>query len=70
MKAVPTGGMMEKLTHKVEITISGNNPLQHATVSIDGDGGIEHMIEAFKAALVAAGFAIDTAKKLDEMLDF
>ena len=61
---------MEELTHKVEITISGNYPhgaKQHASVSISGDGGLDHMIEAFKTALIAAGFAIDTAKKLDEL---
>lgn len=58
------------LTHKVEITIIGNylhGARQHASVSISGDGSIDHMIEAFKAALVAAGFAMDTARKLDEL---
>jgi hypothetical protein len=55
---------MDELTHKVEITISGNYPhgtKQHSSVSISGDGGLDHMIEAFKAALIAAGFSIDTA---------
>lgn len=64
------GGNMNELTHKVEITISGNYPhgaRQHASVSVSGDGGLDHMIEAFKAALIAAGFAMDTAKKLDEL---
>ena len=61
---------MDELTHKVEITISGNYPhgnKQHAMVSLSGNGGLDHMIEAFKAALIAAGFSIGTAKKLDEL---
>lgn len=61
---------MNEPTHKIEITISGNYPhgsKQHAMVSLSGDGGLDHMIEAFKAALVAAGFSMDTAKKLDEI---
>lgn len=61
---------MDELTHKIEITISGNyqhGSKQHASVSISGDGGLDHMIEAFKAALIAAGFSMDTAKKLDEL---
>ena len=62
--------MNEDMTHTVTITVSGNYPhgqKQHASVTINGDGGLDHMIEAFKAALVAAGFALDTAKKLDEI---
>jgi len=60
----------DEMTHTVTITVSGNYPhgqKQHASVTINGDGGLDHMIEAFKAALVAAGFALDTAKKLDEI---
>lgn len=61
---------MDELTHKIDITISGNYPhgsKQHAHVSLSGDGGMDHMMEAFKAALIAAGFSMDTAKKLDEL---
>lgn len=61
---------MDELTHKVDVTISGNYPhgyKQHASISISGDGSLDHMMEAFKAALLAAGFAMDTAKKLDEL---
>ena len=61
---------MNELTHNIEITITGiytHGVTQHASVSISGDGGLSHMFEAFKAALVAAGFAMDTAKKLDEI---
>lgn len=61
---------MDNLTHKVEISITGNYPhgsKQQASVSICGDGGLDHMIEAFKAALIVAGFSMDTAKKLDEL---
>jgi len=61
---------MDEMTHKVEITISGNYPhgsKQHASVSIYGNGSLDHMIESFKCALIAAGFAMDTAKKLDDL---
>lgn len=61
---------MDELTHRVEITIAVITRTackKHASISICGDGGLDHMIEAFKAALIAAGFAIDTAKKLDEL---
>jgi hypothetical protein len=59
---------MEELTHKIEIIISGNythGPRQYASVTMGGDGGLDHMIEAFKAAMVAAGFSLETAKKLE-----
>jgi len=62
--------MLDDMTHKIEITITGNYPhgsKQHASISISGDGGLDHMIESFKAALIAAGFSMETAKKLDEL---
>ena len=64
--------MSDELTHKVEITITGNYPhgqKQHARVEIAGDGGLDHMIEAYKSALVAAGFALETAAALDRVHD-
>ena len=62
--------MLDDMTHKIEITITGNYPhgsKQHASISISGDGGLDHMIESFKAALIAAGFSMETATKLDEL---
>lgn len=59
-----------ELTHIIDIKITGNFPRggkQHAMVSLSGDGSLDHIIEAFKIALVAAGFSMDTAKKLDEI---
>lgn len=58
---------MDDLTHTITITISGNYPQgtkQHASVSIIGTGDLEHMLDAFKTALVAAGFSANTATKL------
>lgn len=58
---------MDYLTHTIEITIHGNYPhgvKQHSSVSISGDGGIDHMIDAFKAALIAAGFTAKTAQRI------
>lgn len=64
--------MMDELTHTVTITIDGNYPhgaKQHAQVIMSGDGDLHHMIEAFKAALMAAGFGYETVKQFDEALD-
>ena len=61
---------MDELTHTIDITITGNythGSKQHASVSLSGDGGLDHMIDAFKAALIAAGFAVDTVRKLDRL---
>ena len=62
--------MNDDMTHTVTITVTGNFPhgaKQHASVSMSGDGGLDHMIEAFKASLVAAGFRTETAAKLDAL---
>lgn len=59
---------MDDLTHTVEIIITGNYPhgqKQHASVKMRGNGDLDHMTEAFKAALVAAGFSLEVAAKLD-----
>jgi len=64
--------MNDELLHKVEITVSGNythGQKQHAMVSISGNGDLNHMIESFKAALIAAGFALGTAAKLDGVVE-
>jgi hypothetical protein len=54
-------------THTVKIEVIGMYPdgeRHHASVSVSGDGGIDHMIDTFAAALVAAGFSADTASRL------
>ncbi len=64
--------MEDDLTHRVTITIIGkymHGEKEHASVSINGDGGIEHMFDAFKVALLAAGYPMVVVNKLDE-LDF
>ena len=58
----------DKPTHTVTITVTGHyshGPAQHAQIALAGDGGLDHMLDAFKAALVAAGFAMATAAQLD-----
>lgn len=58
---------MDELTHSVTVTVNGKYPhgeKQHASVTMSGDGGLEHMISAFRAALVAAGFSTDAAASL------
>lgn len=64
--------MTDDLTHTITITIDGNYPhgsKQHAQVIMSGDGGLQHMIEAFKASLMAAGFGYETVRQFDEALD-
>lgn len=59
--------MMDELTHTVTITVTGNYPhggKQHASVTMAGDGGLEHMLDIFRAALVAAGFSTKTVESL------
>ena len=36
----------------------------HSEISIFGDGSIDHMLDAFRCALVSAGFACETAARL------
>lgn len=51
--------MEDHQTHTVTITISGNyhhGPKEHSSVTVLGDGGMQHMEQAFQAALMAAGF--------------
>lgn len=58
---------MDELTHSVTVTVNGNYPhgqRQHATVTMGGDGGLDHMLDTFRAALVAAGFSTETAATL------
>ena len=60
--------MTDDLTHTVTVTVTGNyahGPKQHATVMMAGAGDVEHMLDAFRAAMVAAGFSTALAAKLD-----
>lgn len=61
---------MDDLTHTITITVSGNYPhgaKTRASVTLSGTGDLDHHIEAFKAALVASGFSVSVAAKLDEI---
>jgi hypothetical protein len=54
-------------THTVKIEVVGmyqHGEKQHASVSVAGNGSIDHMLDTFAAALVAAGFSADTASRL------
>lgn len=60
--------MNDEMTHTVTITVTGNYPhgqKQHAQVTVSGDGGLDHMLESFRAVMVSAGFSMDTARNLD-----
>ena len=59
---------MSEPTHTITITVVGKYPhgdnKQHASVTMSGDGNIEHMLNAFRTALVAAGFSVSLAERL------
>ena len=58
---------MDELTHSVTVTVNGkylHGEKQHASVTMSGDGGLEHMLAAFRAALVAVGFSTGKAADL------
>ena len=55
-------------SHILTIEASGNyihgDPVPRARITAHGDGGIEQWLDTFKAALVAAGYALYTAKRI------
>lgn len=54
-------------THSIEIIVKhrfGDREVVAASVLVAGYGDIDHMIDTFQTALVAAGFAPETAAKL------
>lgn len=62
--------MDDRPTHKITMTVTGNyahGTAEHASVTVSGDGSLDQYVEAFKSFLVASGFAMDTAKKFDEV---
>jgi hypothetical protein len=59
---------MHEQPYLTKITIVGesvHSGIQRVSVEIAGDGSIEYMISVFQTALVAAGFSIDTAGRLE-----
>lgn len=61
---------MGRFSHTVTVTIKSNyrhGSNQGSSLTLEGDGGIEFFFDVFKLTLLAAGFALDTAKKLDEL---
>jgi len=58
------------MTHTISIRtdykyLHGDPDKRTSIVTIDGDGDLDHYIETFRTALVAAGFAMETAARLD-----
>lgn len=53
-------------THTVTITVTGNyqhgQQKEQSSTRISGDGSLEHMILAFKTALIGSGFVEETVK--------
>lgn len=60
--------MDDTRTHAITIVVTGRYPHgrenPHASVTVNGDGSIDHAVDTFQAALVAMGFAPDTAGRL------
>lgn len=58
----------DDLTHRITITVHGRYPhgeQEHATVTLAGDGSLDHFVDAFRAALVAGGVSASIAALLD-----
>ena len=55
-------------THTITVAVDGRYPhggTQRATVVVAGDGGLDHMLDTFRAALMAAGYSARIAESLD-----
>ncbi len=55
-------------SHTVQIIVRhryGAREVVAADLLVAGDGSIDHMVDSFQAALVAAGFSTDTAGRLN-----
>ncbi len=59
---------LDDLTHAITVVVSGRYPhgreQPQASVTVNGDGGIGHALDAFRAALVAMGFSAAVAGRL------
>lgn len=59
----------DDLTHRITITVHGLYPYgkehAYASVTMAGDGSLDHFVDAFRAALVASGVSASTAALLD-----
>lgn len=56
----------ERPTHSITMAVKGRYPhgdAQHASVTVEGEGDLDHYIQAFAALLVAAGYSSETAAK-------
>ena len=59
-----------KPSHVVTINVKSSYPHinvetdRECEVTISGNGDIEHMLDTFRASLVACGFSLDYAKNL------
>ena len=55
-------------THRITVTVVGRymhgKEAEHASVTVAGDGSLDHAIDTFRAALVAMGFSPETATRL------
>jgi hypothetical protein len=58
----------DTLSHRITVTVAGRylhgKEQEQATVTIAGDGSIDHALETFRAALVAMGFSPAVAGRL------
>jgi hypothetical protein len=62
-------GGSEAMTTKVTIIVEDQNLGSKSTVSVEGDAGLDDMYSAFVAAVVAAGYAAETAARIRLALD-
>lgn len=58
--------MEARPTHSITMSATGRYPhgnAERASVTVEGEGDLDHYVQAFAALLVASGFSSDTAAK-------
>ena len=50
---------------RIERTENVGDLVYRSVIEVEGDGDIDHLMDAFRAAIVAAGFSVDTAADLN-----
>lgn len=62
---------MSTHSHVITIEVTGKNqhgPAEKASVTVEGDGKLQHAVHTFAAFLTAAGFGQDTVRRVLDVL--
>lgn len=56
--------MTDDISNTIEIRYLPDKEKEQSLVRVSGDGSLDHFLDAFQSALIAAGFGPDTTKRL------